>query len=135
MTTLTMTGYYEDINCGKCNTTFFIPDYLYKKLKETGEGWYCPLGHSRVFCNSEISVLKKKVEQEKRRRIETEGQLETEKRYSKRLGNQKRAIKGVLTKTKQRIAKGVCPSCNRTFTNSRMARHIATQHPDFVKHK
>lgn len=39
--------------------------------------------------------------------------------------------RGVVTKTKNRIGKGVCPCCNRTFVE--LARHIATKHPDYAK--
>lgn len=37
--------------------------------------------------------------------------------------------KGKLTKTRNRIAKGVCPCCNRSFVN--LGKHMAGQHPDF----
>lgn len=34
-----------------------------------------------------------------------------------------------LTKTRKRIANGVCPCCHRTFQN--LARHMAGQHPAY----
>lgn len=38
-------------------------------------------------------------------------------------------VKGAHQRTKNRVAKGVCPCCNRSFTN--LAKHMAGQHPDF----
>ena len=45
MATITETGFFESVVCGKCNTKFFITNQLHQKWLETGEGWYCPLGH------------------------------------------------------------------------------------------
>ena len=35
-----------------------------------------------------------------------------------------------LTRLQKRIHAGVCPCCNRTFTN--VARHMKTKHPNVV---
>ncbi len=40
------------------------------------------------------------------------------------------AARGQLTKTKKRIAKGICPCCNRSFVN--LERHMTGQHPDYA---
>lgn len=58
-----------------------------------------------------------------------EADIRTEQR---RLESERRAhaaTKGQLTKTKKRIANGVCPCCNRSFAN--LERHMAGQHPDY----
>lgn len=41
------------------------------------------------------------------------------------------ALKGVVTRTKNRISKGVCPCCNRQFKD--LERHMTGQHPDYTK--
>lgn len=38
--------------------------------------------------------------------------------------------KGVVTRTRNRIANGVCPCCDRSFTN--LQRHMASKHPDYA---
>jgi chemotaxis response regulator CheB len=40
------------------------------------------------------------------------------------------ATRAQLTKTKKRVANGVCPCCNRTF--KQLARHMKAKHPEFV---
>jgi len=42
---------------------------------------------------------------------------------------QKAAAKGQLTKTKRRVANGVCPCCNRTFAD--LSAHMHGQHPEY----
>ncbi len=36
-----------------------------------------------------------------------------------------------MTKVKKRAANGVCPCCNRTFSD--LARHMKAKHPDFAE--
>ena len=84
---------------------------------------YCPLGHTHVNAGEGEAVRERK----RRERAETRAkaiadQLESEKRSHS-------ATKGQLTKTKKRVGKGVCPCCNRHFTN--VERHMATQHPHY----
>lgn len=54
----------------------------------------------------------------------TGDQLEAERRAHA-------ATKGQLTKTRKRVAGGVCPCCNRSFVN--LGRHMAGQHPDYAE--
>jgi hypothetical protein len=42
----------------------------------------------------------------------------------------RRAEKAAKTKIKNRVAKGVCPCCNRTFQN--LADHMKSKHPDYA---
>lgn len=37
-------------------------------------------------------------------------------------------MKGVVSKIKKRIGRGVCPCCNRTFAD--LQRHMQTKHPE-----
>jgi hypothetical protein len=41
------------------------------------------------------------------------------------------ASRGQVTKIKNRVGNGVCPCCDRSFTNLR--RHMSTQHPAWKK--
>ena len=38
--------------------------------------------------------------------------------------------KAAKTRLKNRVGKGVCPCCNRSFAN--LKRHMASQHPEFA---
>lgn len=123
--------YFE--SCWRCGVVYGVTKELNNRRRMDGKSTYCPNGHAGCYLETEKDRLKKQVEREKRARLETEGQLETEKRYTNRLRNEKRALKGAATKLKKRIAAGVCPCCRRTF--KQLARHMENKHPDFTSKK
>ncbi|MFB3077027.1 MAG: hypothetical protein ACE1Y4_03380 [Lysobacterales bacterium] len=43
----------------------------------------------------------------------------------------RRAHKAAATRIKNRVARGVCPCCNRSFTN--LHRHMESKHPNYLK--
>ncbi len=92
--------------------------------------WYCPNGHNWHFPGeSDEERLKRQLaaangdkkyyrELAERR----QNRLEIEKRS-------KAAVKGQLTKTKRRVAKGICPCCNHHFDD--LKEHMESDHPDY----
>lgn len=114
------------VECGECGIVFGMTDTYYEKRLEDHRTWYCPNGHPRAYLGkSEAEKLQQRLTNERELRRETEQRLERERRAH-------RATKGKLTKTKNRVAAGVCPCCNRTFQN--LGRHMQGQHPDYVEH-
>ena len=123
--------------CWNCGVVYGITKELDQRRRKDGKSVYCPNGHVGVY-TSEEEDYKKKLEEEKRARIEAQGELEVEKGYTKKLKDrnttlkrEKAAVRGVVTKIKKRIGNGVCPCCNRTFVN--LSRHMKGQHPHFNK--
>jgi hypothetical protein len=104
------------MECGECGIVFAMSSSKYRRCKEKGEGWCCPNGHNRIFCESEIDKLKKELEAERQRKMNA---LTRE--------NEALAEKAKLERKLKRVHKGVCPCCNRTFVN--LGRHMATKHP------
>ena len=86
---------------------------------------FCPLGHSHQPAGESA------VDAERRRRERVEASLTHAKDQLAAEKNAHISTKGQLTKARKRIGNGVCPCCNRHFTN--VERHMATQHPEFVK--
>lgn len=120
---------FQTMECGECGIVFAITNAKYYRCKNHGEGWYCPNGHSRKFCESEVEKLKKEVELEKQRHEWTKRSLEYTKKDRDHNKHKAAAYKGTVTKIKKRVGNGVCPCCNRTFQN--LANHMKNQHPDF----
>ena len=86
------------------------------------KSFWCPNGHSQSYMGEtheqQIKKLKDRLAREQASHDQTTASL--------------RATKGVVTKQKsklQRVAKGVCPCCNRSFGD--LKKHMATKHPEY----
>jgi hypothetical protein len=115
----------EDVRCGACDITFAAPDYFIAARRQDGAKFYCPNGHTLLFEEGENERLRKRLET-----CQTQLTHERDQREAAERSNA--ALRGVVTrKTSEarRVANGVCPCCNRSFTNLR--RHMSGQHPDY----
>lgn len=121
----------EAITCANCGMTFAMPERYLRKLRQEGGAFYCPAGHSQHFRESEVKKLTKQLETAERQTKLVQGYYQAEQNDHEHTRNRLRATKGQLTKTKKRVANGVCPCCNRTFAN--LHRHMAGQHPEYVE--
>jgi hypothetical protein len=130
MTTLMYTGTLEVTTCW-CGIAHAIPRDLMRQANEEGITGWCPLGHKWVVTKSETDRLR-----------EQKANLENQLRYARSSRDaawdqaraaerSKAALRGHLTRAKNRIANGVCPvgNCRRHFDN--VQAHIATEHPDW----
>lgn len=126
MSTLTYTGSLVITSCW-CGIRLAIPDDLYGIARWRGIEIHCPLGHTFVY---DDTLIKEKARLEQELSDTRAGLIHArdERDFERR---RVIAYKGVLGKTKKRIAAGVCPCCTRAFQN--LARHIATKHPEYPK--
>lgn len=115
---------FVTMECGECGTVFAVSSHFNEKLRETGQRWYCPNGHCRVYTETTVQKLQKqlKTAQEEAER-QRQARLDAERRTTAQIG--------INTKLKKRIHAGVCPHCQRTF--KQLAAHMKTQHPDVAK--
>lgn len=120
--------------CGECGITWAQPERFTKQKQTDGSTFYCPNGHPRVFRETDVEKLRKEMQaQIDRKERERAWAAEARDRYRQEAEDTKRrlsAAKGQLTKTKNRIAGGVCPCCNRSFAD--LHRHMSTKHPDYA---
>jgi hypothetical protein len=129
--------HFEHQDCIQCHMVFMVPKgFTRERMRDTRTFW-CPNGHQMSYAKSEADRLKDKLlaqeqatataqkaaDLEHRRRREAEDSLQhTERRLA--------AQKSVTTRLKNRVSKGICPCCNRTFIN--LQRHMATKHAGFT---
>jgi len=111
------------ITCCNCGVEFGMTVYFEQQRREDKRTFHCPNGHPQSYTESRADKLERQLQQEKyaRERAETERDLarKREAKASKR-----------LTRIEQRIAKGICPCCDRRFEN--LAQHVAEMHPEFA---
>lgn len=127
----TFVGSIEYVTIGPCSATvnertgatcgqrWAMSRDFYNRTKRTGETWYCPSGHPRIWTGQT-----------------TEAKLAAAEAQAVALGDQLQAAveeaettRVALLRERHRYANGVCPCCNRSFEN--IARHIRGQHPDY----
>ncbi len=112
------------MTCCNCGTPFGIEQSLNDSLLANHDRWFwCPNGHQQHY-------IGETAEQKLRRQLRSarsdatfyQDQFQASERS-------KAALKGHLTRARNRIANGVCPvgNCRRHFDN--VQAHIASEHP------
>jgi DNA repair exonuclease SbcCD ATPase subunit len=100
-----------------------MPKELDQKLRENHKEFYCPNGHKQWYVGeSEAEKLRREL---KRKEQEVADQVRARLQAQSDLDKAERKLK--------RVAKGVCPCCNRSFAN--LHKHMETKHPEVVKKK
>lgn len=100
-------------------------------LRRTRESFFCPKGHSQSYMGESHADKIARLERERDAWRERKYQADREgEARTFAVERRRRATAGHLTRIKRRVAAGVCPCCNRSFSN--LARHVAGQHPEFV---
>lgn len=115
--------------CCRCYTHFAMDSVLNNNLRTNGGSFYCPNGHSQYYTDTEVKRLKKQLEDANKKRAWAEDEEARVRSEFELVKKEKAAIKGQLTKTRNRIANGLCPCCNRTF--KQLSAHMANKHPEF----
>lgn len=124
----TTTMYVEE--CYKCGMLFGITQRFERLRRKDHEEFYCPRGHRQYYSedNKEEQLSKKLAEAQEEANRKAQA-LTREREVHASTKKSRDAFKGHLKRTKDRVSKGVCPCCNRTFQN--LARHMNGQHPDY----
>lgn len=115
----------ETHTCRDCGIVYAAPQSFWRERRRTHQNFSCPNGHERHFVSeSDEERLRKELERANSR-------VDFYRRESEQQKRSRSAMKGQLTKTRNRIAKGVCPCCNRTFED--LARHMTSKHPNYAE--
>lgn len=120
------------MQCGECGIEFAVPDAFYNERKNDRPrlGWYCPNGHSRIFCEGESDKLRRERDRLVQRLAEKDDAIRQQREQREAAERRAAAARGQVTKIKNRVGRGVCPCCNRSFEN--LSRHMSSQHPTFT---
>lgn len=127
--TLTFTEELVVEHCCECGVSFAMPSGFQRRRRDDHDWFYCPAGHQQHYIGeTEAQKLQAKLDEANRRAARISARVDQETARADHEAARVRGYKGALAKTKRRIAKGVCPGCNRSFPD--LAAHIATKHPD-----
>jgi hypothetical protein len=123
---MTLIRAYTVHACASCGVEFAVSDGYDSRRRDDGRRFYCPNGHTLSYSDTVYDRLQKAKDalaREQARHDQTRAQRDATERS-------RRATKGQLTRVKNRVAKGVCPCCNRSFAD--LAAHMATKHPEYA---
>jgi len=109
--------------CCACGVVFAMPQQVNERLRTKGGTFYCPNGHSQVYTEPDIEVLKRKLRASENRASNLEYQLNG---ALDDLATKKKELRSV----KKRVNAGVCPYCRRHFAN--VEKHIHCKHPEEI---
>lgn len=134
---MTETRLFEEQDCIRCGVRFGVPIGYTARRREDKQTFYCPNGHSMAYSESEADRLRterdrlaQRIAQRDDEIKDKQAEIERQRALNETAWRRVSAAKGQITKLKNRAAKGVCPCCNRHFTN--LERHMHSQHPGFV---
>lgn len=114
-----------------CGILFAVPERWNRSKLQDHSTFYCPNGHAAMYAG--------KTEEEKLREqlTRTEAVLSRERDLGKRLAddnmnlaNSRRALRGVVTRLRNKAAAGRCAFCDHEFPD--VAAHVAAEHPGVV---
>lgn len=109
------------LQCPVCGVGYAIPAELHAANCDgrSKDGWYCPNGHCLTITETDANKLRRERDRLQQRLAQRDDEIAAEQKRTA-------AYKGQVTRLKKRAAAGLCPCCNRHFTN--LKRHMATKH-------
>lgn len=119
----------KTVSCAHCGVTFALTDSFIDFRRRNGESFYCPNGHSLTY-DSEFERLKRTLEAERRKLAEADARLSQANTTIARERDARANAEKKHKRKMRRITNGVCPCCNRTFTD--LGRHMKSKHPKEV---
>lgn len=121
----------EQLCCSVCGITFYAPENWVRAKREKHDTFWCPNGHSQHFPHeTEAEKLRRELAREKHKAEQAQAQAAHLDRRLTVAQRQRAAARGQVTKIKNRVGKGVCPCCTRSFVN--LQQHMKHQHPEWI---
>ena len=134
MSTQTYTGTLAVEICASCGMAFGMPTDVQHRRRDDHALFYCPDGHQQQYTGLSD---REKAERDLVRERAAHDQTRASRDYAlaERDSQCRRvsALSGVIARTKNRIAVGVCPCCKRTF--KQLASHMADKHPSYAEER
>lgn len=116
----------------KCHVTFGLSSGHYQQCKaDSSRTFFCSNGHGQHFSESEADKLRRERDRLQQQMAYKNERIDDLEKSRRDLEKSNAATRGVVTRIKNRVANGVCPCCNRTFSN--LHNHMQLKHPNYRK--
>lgn len=120
----------ERQDCIKCGCYFGVPAGFTEQRRKDKNTFYCPNGHPMSYTESELDRVRRERDRLAQRVAQRDDEIAHQRQRREETERRLAATRGVVTRIKNRIGHGICPCCNRTFSD--LSRHMATKHPTFA---
>jgi C4-dicarboxylate-specific signal transduction histidine kinase len=118
--------------CQTCGVSYALTSAFESRRRDDHKTFYCPNGHTQYYPQkNDVEKQRERAERLERQLANRDEDLRAAHAAQTAATKKLAAARGQLTKTKKRLANGVCPCCNRTFAN--LGRHMSGQHPDYAE--
>lgn len=119
-------------DCGLCGGVYAITESYRLQCYEQGTGWTCPYCKASwgYFGDTAVKRLERELAKSRAAHDQTRAECDRQRELKLRTERRLKAQKGVTTRIKNRVRRGVCPCCNRYFEN--LQRHMESKHADYA---
>lgn len=122
------------ISCSECGAAFGVEASFERARREDHSTFYCPNGHRQHFPHQtekerRIAELEREAKSLKSSRDFWSEQSRSARQDAEHERRRVNGYRGVVARTKRRIAVGRCVCCSRQFKD--LERHMKSQHPKF----
>lgn len=122
----------ETTTCWKCSGVYAMSEEYLNRRRKDGKVWHCPYCQAgAAFCESENDLLRKQLQAKNREAERSDAQLRMVRDQRDTAERQRNAQKAAKTRVMNRIKRGECPCCGKTFAD--LHEHMATKHPDYAE--
>jgi hypothetical protein len=118
-------------DCIHCGVIFYWPFDLDQRAQNERRRFWCPgCGGTMMYRKSEAERLREELDQERQRIAGLRSEAARQREHRQAAERRVTAMKGVVTRTKKRVAAGKCVRCTTEFPD--LAAHMADAHPDYA---
>jgi hypothetical protein len=117
------------MTCGECGVIYGMCRTQYDHCKAHGTGFFCTHGHSRIFRESDVQRLTRELAKKDQQLAAKVQEIATTREERDKAQRSVTAQKAVVTRLKNKAARGECPCCGKLFAD--LHEHMKAEHPDF----
>lgn len=115
--------------CFKCGIVFGMNDTRYQHARNHGSEFFCTNGHPQVYRETEVKKLTRQLAEKDQQLAREKSRAEEERKRADATERSLVAQKGVVTRLKNKAAKGHCLCCDQLFPD--LESHMKDKHPDY----
>lgn len=115
-----------------CGIRFGMDADFIRQRRNDHKYFFCPRGHEQYYSGkSNSEKLQDQINSLERQKLNLHSVIDDKNHEIQQLGYSIRAQKAAKTKILNRVKNGICPCCNRTFSN--LQNHFKTKHPELLE--